>query len=128
MKIYISGKITGMDLSESKELFARAENILMIKGWKVKNPHKFQFDTSNGERWEMYMRVCIKELCDCDAIYLLPNWMSSEGAQWELNIARRLGLRIFNGSVDRVPKPSELTSDFSGINAVQDGVSKIEEL
>jgi len=40
------------------------------------------------------MRIDIKALVDCDAIYMLNNWRDSKGANVELNIAQGLGMEI----------------------------------
>ena len=44
--------------------------------------------------WSKCMRADIRALCDCDAIYMLPGWEKSNGAQLELHIAHRLGLIV----------------------------------
>ena len=90
MKVYISGKITGIE-TEAFELFAKAETQLRELGYEPINPMTLIHE--HDKSWHSYMKVCIKALCDCDAIYLLPNWGESKGANLEKEIASNLGLK-----------------------------------
>jgi hypothetical protein len=92
LKCYISGKITGIDNYE--KLFSDAENYLLSKGYDVVNPVKLNHD--HDKSWESYMRVDLKALLDCDAIYMLKNFHSSKGAIIEKNLAYQLGIKIIN--------------------------------
>lgn len=89
-KVYISGKVTG--LSNYKAIFEEAEKKLRALGLMPVNPVK------NGEvlgwKWEDYMKDDIKLLCDCDYIYQLENWEESEGAKFEYEVAKTLGIPI----------------------------------
>lgn len=89
-KIYLSGKITGME-TEAKYVFAAAEEKLKKEypDSKIINPMKLDHSQHN-KSWEAYMKVCIIELCKCDMIAMLPNWQDSRGANMELEIATQL--------------------------------------
>lgn len=95
MKIYIAGKVTGIEaqakikFKEAKEVLKRefADEIDLIVN-PMELPH--QHDKS----WISYMRECIASLIQCDTIALLPNWKDSEGAQVEFGLAKNLGFRI----------------------------------
>lgn len=95
-KIYISGPISGLDYEkEVLPLFAKAEQFInSIDGCEAVNPLK------NGvietASWSEHMRADIKMLCDCQSIYMLPNWHHSKGARLEWQIAQQLGIRDFN--------------------------------
>lgn len=89
--VYISGKITGME-SDAEIIFSKAEDSLKKEYMAVVNPMKLNH--SHDKKWESYMRVCIKALCDCDSIYLLENYSESRGALMELAVAKDLGLEI----------------------------------
>jgi hypothetical protein len=91
MKIYISGKITGIE-DEAKVLFENAEIYLKSKGYKVINPIKANHDHDNS--WESYMKEDIKLLCDCDEIFMLKNWKESKGAILEHNLSEILKIKI----------------------------------
>lgn len=90
--VYISGKISGLEESEYKPYFMKAEKLLKSLGYIVINPARK--GTIPGYKWEDYMRDCIKELCDCDCIYQLHNWEDSEGAKMEYNIAKKLKIPV----------------------------------
>ena len=90
-KIYISGKITGME-EEAALLFEQAEQELRAMGFEPVNPMKLNHD--HDKSWESYMKVCIKALCECDIIYMLKNFNDSPGAWWEREIARRLNIKV----------------------------------
>lgn len=90
MKVYISGQITGLD--NFAELFEQAQIKLESQGHEVVNPVKIEHN--HDKTWRSYMKNDIKALCDCDAIFLLPNWESSNGARLEYHVALRLGMTI----------------------------------
>ena len=89
--VYVSGKITGME-ELAAVIFDNAETILTNLGIQSLNPMKLNHD--HDKSWESYMRVCIKALCDCDCIYILPNYKESRGALMEIAIAKDLGLKL----------------------------------
>lgn len=91
MKVYISGKISGIE-EEAPALFKQGAKEVVDMGYGPLNP----FDLAhlpNGT-WEDFMKRDIQALCDCDAIYMLENWPTSKGAEMELDIAEKLGLRV----------------------------------
>ena len=57
-------------------------------GYDVVNPAKKGIVP--GYKWTDYMKEDIKQLCDCDAIYFLSNWVNSRGAIMERDIAKQL--------------------------------------
>lgn len=90
-KIYLSGKITGIE-KEAPALFKAAEEEVKALGYEPVNP--FTISPEEGKTWAEYMRDDIKALCDCKAIYLLSNWEDSKGAKAELTVANILGLTV----------------------------------
>lgn len=82
-KIYISGKITSLDHSQTWWRFFDAELVLLNQGWDVVNPMRLPKCNS----WTDYMLQDIKVLFTCDAIYMLNNWHTSPGARIERAIA-----------------------------------------
>lgn len=114
MRIYISGKITG--LSNFKELFTEAENELINQGYEVVNPVTISHD--HDKSWSSYMRSCLKSMLDCDAIYMLSNWMQSEGATIERAVAQSLNFKIIHQNYEpwirSVPEP--VYEQFEGDN------------
>lgn len=93
MKVYISGKVTGLPFGDVFAKFGAAEYWLKQQGLEVVNPLRL---CSNSWSWEKCMRVCMAALTDCDALCTLPDWTDSKGAQVEYFVACHLGMRIFN--------------------------------
>lgn len=98
-KVYISGKITGIE-NEAPKLFKAAAIELHKKGFMPINP--MELNHQHDKSWHSYMREDVKALCECDCIYMLSNWMDSKGAIIEHTIAMYLGLSVMyenSGSV-----------------------------
>ena len=92
MKIYISGKITGIE-EEALQRFEFAETNLKLAGFDVVNPMKLEHN--HDKSWEAYMRVCIIALMSCNAIFMLLNYYQSKGAMIELALAKELGMKVY---------------------------------
>ncbi len=92
MKIYISGKITGME-EEARWLFAQAEAQVRAQGFEPINP--MALPHLHDKEWHSFMREDIKALCDCDGIFMLYNWQDSPGARLEYTVALALGLVVY---------------------------------
>jgi hypothetical protein len=91
MKIYISGKITGIE-DQAEKLFQVAEDRLTAEGYDVINPLKLNHN--HDKSYDAYMKEDVKALCDCDCIYMLLNWQDSNGAKIEKQIAEYLKIKI----------------------------------
>jgi hypothetical protein len=95
MRIYISGKITGLPFDEAFKMFENAENELKFRGYEVVNPMKLNHN--HNKSWESYMREDLIAMMKCDAIYLLPNYHESKGALIEKQLAETLKFVIYFG-------------------------------
>lgn len=95
-KIYIAGKVTGLPQDEVVEKFAAMQKELEKLGFEAVNPIEVVKDWNTP--WNKAMRVCIKALMDCDAIVLLPDWFSSNGAKIEWDISKQLKIPDFRGT------------------------------
>lgn len=85
-RIYISGKINGLPPMYSQMLFERAEKQLEAQGYIPVNPWKLPKDGCKA--FDDYMMVDLDELRKCDGIYMLANWLESNGAHVEYYFAR----------------------------------------
>ena len=131
-KVYIGGKMTGLTDEESQALFERAEKMLMANGYKVINPWKIKVP----KYYSGQLLRSLKELSKCDAIYLLENWLDSNGAKCEYWFARGIGIDIMfeeanfdYKKIDEMNKPTEFILTANGreytVRAIKD-VGKVE--
>lgn len=97
MKVYISGKISGIE-NEAPKIFEDAETKLKSKGFETVNP--MTLNHQHDKSWYSYMKEDVKALCDCSHIYMLSNWSESRGAKIEYLIAGYLGINIIYESLD----------------------------
>lgn len=99
MKVYISGKITGLKPEEYYPQFEKAETMLRDKGFQnIVNPTKLGIHP--GEEWGKAMAICMAELETCQAIYMLDNWRESFGARHELTRAQEKRIKVMFGPED----------------------------
>jgi ferritin-like protein len=97
-KIFISGKITGLEPEESKKLFKKAENYLKkrLDMFEVINPHEIKYESDEPAKQMLQILDIISQ---CEAVYFLDNWKSSNGSQCEYWFAKMLGIEtIVQGS------------------------------
>lgn len=94
--IYISGKITGIPLEDAQKKFHEKETELMKAGHRTINPMKVA-SFKEGKMWIDYMLDDIKHLFTATAIYMMPCWKESQGAQIEHCIAQHMGIEIIYG-------------------------------
>ena len=92
-KVYISGKMSGLEEEEFKAIFKEAENELIEKGYEVINPCEIDYISEN---YAGQLLIALGELTKCDAIYLLYNWKNSNGARCEYWFAKGMGLEIMS--------------------------------
>lgn len=92
MKLYLAGPMTGYPELNFPQFHAETSRLRAL-GFEIVNPAEINADPTAG--WLDCMRADIKQLVDCDGVALLPHWNESRGASIEHNLARDLGLRIF---------------------------------
>lgn len=91
-KVYISGKITGLDYEVAKSNFKKAQEKLINEGFIVLNP--MELEHNHDLSWENYMRIDLIAMLDCTHIYMLNGWGNSRGAYIELTLAKDLNFNI----------------------------------
>lgn len=107
MKIYLSGKITGLPLEEAISNFEKAEKQLAAEGYKPVNPMQKE-TVPDPETWEGHMVADIKLLFECDAIFLLSNWTNSRGAMIEKYIAEITGKTVIYQAKQEIKEKREI--------------------
>ena len=101
MKVYISGKMTGLSEEKIWNNFRKVETFLIkanpggvVEG--IINPSVTyamqKFDAFSYEDW---MHIDFAMLDVCDAVFLLPNWRDSMGAKLEIAYAYKHGKKVF---------------------------------
>lgn len=92
MKVYISGKITGLPITEAEERFKDAEELISALNLTPVNPLKNGLPRHSS--WEEHMAKDIELLKQCEAIFMLENWEDSRGAKIEYDFAIGSGKTI----------------------------------
>ena len=92
MKIYISGKISGTDLTETRKRFAVVAKAMKRLGYEHVNP--LDNGLSEYDTWEAHIIKDIATLLQCKAIYMLQGWEESKGARIEHYIATKKRMPI----------------------------------
>lgn len=93
MKIYISGRITGLPYDQVERVFDTAQAYLEAQGFEVLNPTKNGLDPSAS--WEEHMAADLTMLFSADGIYMLPGWQESKGAKVEYYVAHALEMPVY---------------------------------
>ncbi len=88
--IYVAGPITGRK-NFNREAFARASDNLRQQGFSVFNPAAANLE---NDPLPKIMSYVLGQLCECDAIALLPGWWRSGGARIEWMLAKYLGIKV----------------------------------
>jgi hypothetical protein len=94
IKIYLSGKMTGLTPEEYGRIFKEAEEKVKKDFYHfyekvlIINPDNKSVNTEYGWEYEDCMELDFALIKLCDAIYMLKNWEDSKGACRELHFAR----------------------------------------
>ncbi len=94
-RVYISGPMTGFADFNFPAFNVEAAR-LRAMGLDVVNP--VELNPQPVASWEQCMRNDIAALMTCDTLALLTGWELSDGANLELHVAHRVGIRIVNAS------------------------------
>ena len=87
IRCYISGKMTGNKLY--KEEFQIVEDWLAERGFEPVNPAK-----NSCDNYREYLDLGIRQLMTCEAISIVPGWISCHSASIEREYAEAVGLAI----------------------------------
>lgn len=98
-KVFISGKVSGLDYMEACKQFYDASKLVLARGLHPVVPVDL---CRSFWSWSRCMAVCLWHLMRCKYILQLDNWTDSRGAKWEYRAAkllRKKSLKIENGKI-----------------------------
>ena len=98
MRIYISGRITGLPFRIAVKRFAVAARRLSELGHHPVNP--IYNGLPSDATWAEHMRADLAALRACDGVCMLRGWEQSRGAQIERRAALKRGMPIYTFSED----------------------------
>ena len=90
-KIYISLPIAHYDLEERRR-YAQGVEDALSHFYEVVNPLKNGMPEDAD--WHEHMRVDIKNLLECDKIFMCRGYEASKGCKLELDVATSCGLGV----------------------------------
>lgn len=98
-RVYCAGPMSGYPEYNFPAFFAK-EKELIAAGFEVVNPASLNVVpegvtvVAGDKYWKEFMKEDIRQLIECDKIYMLKGWRSSKGASLEFTIAWALGLEV----------------------------------
>lgn len=92
MKVYIAGKITGLEKPDFLKKFYDSSKALRDQGHLTMSPATLALN--EGFSHEDYLHVCYAMIDVCDAVFLQKDWRDSEGARRELYYAKAVKKQI----------------------------------
>ena len=104
MKVYISGKMTGLSEEKIWENFRKVETWLASKKTNaggepiesIMNPAvTYAMQKYSAFSYEDWLHIDFAMLDACDAVCLLPNWKDSMGAKREIAYAYKHGKEVY---------------------------------
>jgi hypothetical protein len=118
MKVYISGKITGLPIQDAEIKFQAAQDLLESLDFEVVNPLKNGLKKDSS--WKEHMVKDIDLILTCDVIYMIDGWTDSVGACIEYDIAVRTGKKILF--------ESEVIKNLNLITKTKDAIHEVTGL
>ena len=96
-RIYIAGPMSGWPDNNYPAFNTKAAE-LRAEGWAVENPAENPVPECGT--WLGYMRMALRQLALCDAIYLLAGHQTSRGATIERRLAEAMGFEVVHEQAD----------------------------
>lgn len=95
-RVYISGPISGLDVKEVKEAFARVAEMLSEQGYRVFNPldNGLPFDADTHRHMQRDLNILTNEDDPFDYIFMMRRWTHSGGCWKEFEAAVSCGIPV----------------------------------
>lgn len=100
-RIYLSGPISGKDLDERRQVFAKVKKAIEEKGYEVFNPMENGLPHDADTHQHMYRDMCL--LLQCDGIYMMEGWLHSKGCKLEFDVATAIGIDVWFEEAQTLP-------------------------
>jgi nucleoside 2-deoxyribosyltransferase len=100
LKVYIAGLISNggriplLVQKTNAKVFDKAETRLRLAGYEPVNPLKLN-PVGDGKTWQEVMKIDLRAMLDCDAVYALDGWEYGKGSAIEVGLAQNLGMPIY---------------------------------
>lgn len=91
IKVFISGKVSGLEYYVAYGKFSNAERTLQQMGYATVNPMRI---CKRNWSWLRCMIKCLWAIIFCDKVHQLPDWRDSRGARIEYRWAKLLNKRF----------------------------------
>lgn len=97
-KVYISGKMTGLEREEYRDRFREAERLIRAEGYhRIVNPIRVWTCRVpwlyKAIGYKLTLLYDLWLVLRCDRIYMIPGWNDSRGAKIESFVAYNSGIR-----------------------------------
>jgi hypothetical protein len=93
-RCYIAGPITGIPEKIYKNAFEAAKRHIQASGNFIP-VSPVELNHVHDNTWEAFMKVDLRAMLTCQAIYMLDGWENSKGATIEWQLAGILGMEVF---------------------------------
>lgn len=93
MKVYIAGKVSGLEVKQAEMNFWKTEKELHERGFETINP--IRLVKNRKEEWTPAMKITIAGMMQADVVYMQPDHVYSSGSTIERIIALSIGMPIF---------------------------------
>lgn len=95
-RLYIAGPMSGLP-EFNYPAFNGMARFFRNEGYHVENPAENTLPPDfDGDKWQAYMRLSLRQLLTCDVVAALPGWEQSKRATIEVHLARSLGIPCFD--------------------------------
>lgn len=85
VKVYLAGKVTGLDMELVRAKFRHFQETLEAFGYHVVNP--MLLPHKDPDDWHECMRLCKEELVKCENVFAIYDAHKSRGACEEIDLA-----------------------------------------
>lgn len=95
-KVYIAGKMTGLEIDDIMNRFNSAQKFLIENGYAVMNPAVlWNLGNPSGFDKNEYLQINYAMIDQCDVLVVLPDFEGSYGTTREIKHAMEIGIPVY---------------------------------